>query len=339
MNSRAFRRSAVAVAAFSASAIVLAGCAGGGGSEPSADSDEPITLTLATFNDFGYDDELLQEYMDENPNIKIVHNKAAVSQDARTNYFAKLGKEGLADIEAVEVDWFTEAMQYSDLLAEVPDSAKGRWLDWKEAAATDADGRLVGFGTDIGPQAICYRADLFEAAGLPTDPDEVAALFDGDWDNVLRRRRPVQGRHRQADDRLRSLGVPGHDQPDRVPRTTSPTAPSSRPTTPSSRTAYDPSSSAPSRTRPTPRSGATTGTPSMANGEFASMLCPRVDARHHRGQRTRRHRLGGRQRVPQRRRQLGRLVPDRSGQRQERRGGAGPRRLADLGRARRRRPS
>ena len=144
MNSRAFRRSAVAVAALSASAIVLAGCAGGGGSEPSADSDEPITLTLATFNDFGYDDDLLQEYMDENPNIKIVHNKAAVSQDARTNFFAKLGKEGLADIEAVEVDWFTEAMQYSDLLAEVPDSAKGRWLDWKEAAATDPDGRLVG---------------------------------------------------------------------------------------------------------------------------------------------------------------------------------------------------
>jgi cellobiose transport system substrate-binding protein len=185
VNSRAFRRSAVAVAAFSASAIVLAGCAGGAGSESSADSDEPITLTIATFNNFGYTDELLQEYMDENPNIKIVHNKASESGDARANYFQKLGKEGLADIEAVEIDWFAEAMQYSDLLAEVPDSAKGRWLDWKEAGATDADGRLVGFGTDIGPQAICYRADLFAAAGMPSTPDEVAALFDGDWETFL----------------------------------------------------------------------------------------------------------------------------------------------------------
>ena len=35
--------------------------------------------------------------MSANPNVKIVHNKAAVSQDARTNYFAKLGKEGLAE--------------------------------------------------------------------------------------------------------------------------------------------------------------------------------------------------------------------------------------------------
>ena len=185
MNSRAFRRSAVAVAAFSATAIVLAGCAGGAGETPPADSDEQITLTVATFNDFGYTDELLQEYMDENPNIKVEHTRAAESGDARTNYFAKLGKEGLADIEAVEIDWFAEAMQYSDLLAEAPDSVKGRWLDWKEEAATDGEGRLVGFGTDIGPQGVCFRSDLFEAAGLASDREGVADLFDGDWENFL----------------------------------------------------------------------------------------------------------------------------------------------------------
>lgn len=184
MNARAFRRSAVAIAAFSATAIVLAGCAGGGNEEAGSEDGE-VTLTVATFNDFGYTDELLQEYMDENPNVKIVHNRAAESGDARANYFAKLGKGGLADIEAVEIDWFAEAMQYSDLLAEAPDSVKGRWLDWKEAAATDADGRLVGFGTDIGPQGICYRSDLFAQAGLPSDREGVAGLFDGDWENFL----------------------------------------------------------------------------------------------------------------------------------------------------------
>lgn len=184
MNARAFRRSAVAVAAFSASAIVLAGCAGNSG-DTGGNADDEITLTVATFNDFGYTDELLQEYMDENPNITIEHTRAAESGDARSNYFAKLGKGGLADIEAVEIDWFAEAMQYSDLLAEAPDSVKGRWLDWKEAAATDADGRLVGFGTDIGPQGICYRSELFAAAGLPSDREGVAELFNGDWEHFL----------------------------------------------------------------------------------------------------------------------------------------------------------
>ena len=185
MKSPAFRRSALVLAAVSTTALVLAGCTGGSTPEGSGGSDEKITLTIATFNNFGYTDEFLKKYTDEHPNITIVHNKAAESGDARKNYFQKLGKDGLADIEAVEVDWLAEAMQYSDLLAPVPDDLKWRWIDWKEAAATDPDGNLIGYGTDIGPQAICYRQDLFEAAGLPTDPTEVAALFDGDWNTYF----------------------------------------------------------------------------------------------------------------------------------------------------------
>ena len=211
--------------------------------------------------------------MDENPNIKIVHNKAAISQDARTNYFAKLGKEGLADIEAVEIDWFTEAMQYSDLLAEVPDSAKGRWLDWKEAAATDPDGRLVGFGTDIGPQAICYRADLFAAAGLPSTPDEVAALFDGDWDNFF----DVADQYKAATGKpmidsansvfqgmVNQIEFP-YDEPDGTVIATD---------NPELEDAYNPVVE-----RAIPNSAYAAQwtddwNASMANGEFASMLCP-----------------------------------------------------------------
>jgi cellobiose transport system substrate-binding protein len=180
VNARAFRRSAVALAAFSASAIVLAGCASSNGDDAGS-SDEQITLTVATFNDFGYTKDLLAEYTKEHPNIKVVQNKAATSNDARANYFQKLGKKGLADVEAIEVDWLPEVMKYSDLLAPVPDDLTSRWLDWKTEAATDADGNLIGYGTDIGPEAVCYRQDLFEAAGLPTDPTEVAAAIDGDW--------------------------------------------------------------------------------------------------------------------------------------------------------------
>jgi cellobiose transport system substrate-binding protein len=167
-----------AVAGAASIALLASGCAS---SDAGADSDGPIELTVATFNDFGYTDELLQEYMDENPNVTVVQNKAATSNDARANYFQKLGKKGLADVEAIEVDWLPEVMQYSDLLAEVPSGTADRWLDWKVDAATDADGRLIGYGTDIGPEGVCYRSDLFAAAGLPTDRESVAALLEGDW--------------------------------------------------------------------------------------------------------------------------------------------------------------
>ena len=181
MKSRALRRAAAAAAAASATALVLAGCAGSSDSSSSGSGDEEVELTIATFNDFGYTDELLQEYMDEHPNVTIVHNRAATSNDARANYFQKLGKTGLADIEAIEVDWLPEVMEYADLLAPVPADLSDRWLDWKVEAATDAEGNLIGYGTDIGPEGVCYRSDLFAEAGLPTDRDEVAAMLEGDW--------------------------------------------------------------------------------------------------------------------------------------------------------------
>lgn len=173
-----------AVAGAAAIALIATGCSTA--TDPGAEGGE-ITLTVATFNDFGYTDELFAQYEAENPGITIVHNRAATSNEARDNFFTKLGAgSGLADIEAVEVDWFAEMMQYSDKLADLTDPAVAdRWVDWKTAAATDANGRLVAYGTDIGPQAVCYRADLFEAAGLPTDRDEVAALLEGDWDRYF----------------------------------------------------------------------------------------------------------------------------------------------------------
>lgn len=182
MKTRALRRMMTATAAVSVSVLALAACAGG--NEPGGENtEEPIgdiTLTLATFNDFGYTDELLAEFTAAT-GIKVVHNKAATSNDARANFFQKLGKSGLADVEAVEIDWFAEMMQYADLLEPVDSALKGRWLDWKEASATDAAGNLVAYGTDIGPQGVCYRSDLFEAAGLPTDRAAVGALFPT-WD-------------------------------------------------------------------------------------------------------------------------------------------------------------
>jgi cellobiose transport system substrate-binding protein len=174
---------AAAIAGAAAFALLASGCS----STETPEAGGDITLTVATFNDFGYTDEMFAQYEAENPGVTIVHNRAATSNDARDNFFTKLGAgSGLADIEAVEVDWFAEMMQYSDKLADLTsDEVADRWVDWKTAAATDADGRLVAYGTDIGPEAVCYRSDLFAAAGLPTDREEVAALLEGDWDTYF----------------------------------------------------------------------------------------------------------------------------------------------------------
>ncbi|WP_084078762.1 ABC transporter substrate-binding protein [Demequina sp. NBRC 110057] len=188
-------------------ALTIAGCSSGDDEETTSSSTaetsedggsgEPVTLTLATFNTPGYQDsetpdegdyqyDLIQEYMDLNPNVTITYDRKAESGDARENFFTKLGPGGLADVEMIEVDWMPEVMQYSDLLEDLTsDETADRWLESKTADATDADGRLIGAGTDVGPEAVCYRSSLFEEAGLPSDPEGVAELLDGDWANFF----------------------------------------------------------------------------------------------------------------------------------------------------------
>lgn len=183
-------------------ALTVAGCSSdpadpstsstGGTTSEAPENLEPVTLTLATFNtpgynsieqpDANYEYDLIKEYEDANPHVTITYDRKAESADARTNFFAKLGPGGLADVELVEVDWMPEVMQYADLLEDLnSDSNAGRWLESKTADATDAEGRLIGAGTDVGPQAVCYRESLLEEAGMPSDPEGVAALLEGDW--------------------------------------------------------------------------------------------------------------------------------------------------------------
>ncbi len=184
MNLSRRSTAAAALAGAAAFALIASGCSS---STETPEAGGDITLTVATFNDFGYTDEMLAQYEAENPGVTIVHNRAATSNDARDNFFTKLGAgSGLADVEAVEIDWFAEMLQYSDKLADLSDpELADRWVQWKTDAATDADGRLVAYGTDIGPEAVCYRSDLFAAAGLPTDREEVASLLEGDWDRYF----------------------------------------------------------------------------------------------------------------------------------------------------------
>ncbi len=172
--------------AFSVLAVLgLATTAACGGSEGSADADGTITLSVATFNEFGYE-ELIKEYEQLNPGIKVEQKKAGTAPEHQDNLYTKLAAgSGLSDVEAVEVDWLAALVEQSDSFVDLSDpELEGRWLDWKTEAATTPDGKLIGYGTDIGPEGICYRADLFEKAGLPSDREKVAELF-GTWDEYF----------------------------------------------------------------------------------------------------------------------------------------------------------
>lgn len=181
-------------AAAGAVAITLTVLAAGCGSGKSADgaksgAGDDVTLTISTFSEWGYTD-LLKEYQTLHPNIKIKSNRFSTSDEAKQQFQTALGaNSGLADVVGVDNSWIPQVLQHPDNFVDLssPD-VKGRWKDWTTKLATTDDGRLLGYATDIGPQSIAYRTDMFKAAGLPTDRDAVAKLFGGDnatWDDFF----------------------------------------------------------------------------------------------------------------------------------------------------------
>ncbi|MFE6627500.1 extracellular solute-binding protein [Streptomyces rochei] len=192
---RGSARKAVVVAAIaSLGAGLLAGCADDGKDEDSSssgDSSGKTTLTLGLFGTMGFKEAgLYEEYEKLNPDINIEETVT----ERNENYYPALvnhltTESGLQDVQAIEVGNIaevveTQADKFVDL-SKVEGVQAGNWLDWKWKQGVTKHGKAVGLGTDIGPMAICYRKDLFEKAGLPTDRDEVSALWAGDWNKFI----------------------------------------------------------------------------------------------------------------------------------------------------------
>ena len=142
-------------------------------------------LVVETFGDFGYR-ELYRKYEQSRPGLKIVEHVVSYDDHHKNLQAHLLGGSGTGDIEAIEGGYIAQfrvmADKFVDFTAHGVDPS--RWLQWKAQQATSADGKLIGLGTDVGGLAICYRRDMFAQAGLPTDRDEVAALWP-DWRSYI----------------------------------------------------------------------------------------------------------------------------------------------------------
>lgn len=167
---------------------LLAAC---GDDSDSGDGPEEITLNVGVFGEFGFEEAgLYAEYEELNPHITIEQDSIQENRDYVAQLLTRLSQNsGLADIQAIEVGNIAEmAGQLNERwvdFGEVESVDQDHFLDWKWEQATGENGRTIGLGTDIGPMGICYRTDMFEEAGLPTDREEVGELWSGDWEAYL----------------------------------------------------------------------------------------------------------------------------------------------------------
>lgn len=198
---RVSRTLAKFMAGVSAVALTMGlGACGGGGSSNNASttSDGKTVIRVQTFNNFGYGKstsqkpgaDLWAEYEKDHPNVKIEETVAASSDEARTAFNTAISSGSNSyDVFAVDIAWMPSIRAMADKFVDLsPYAADDNWPDWVKNNGT-VDDKLIGAGTDIGPTGLCYRSDLFEKAGLPTDRDKVKELFDQDnasWDNFFK---------------------------------------------------------------------------------------------------------------------------------------------------------
>ncbi|GLW05243.1 ABC transporter substrate-binding protein [Microtetraspora sp. NBRC 13810] len=170
------------------SVAACGGSDGGSGAPSAAAPGEKVKLTVGLFGDLGFV-PLYEEYKKTHPNIEIVERRAEFA-DHHNNLIKRLATNaGAADIEAVEVGYISTFTSTPDRFHNLKEygleSRQADFLDWKWQQGLSKDGsQLLGLGTDVGGLAMCYRTDLFEKAGLPSERDEVSKLWPT-WEQYI----------------------------------------------------------------------------------------------------------------------------------------------------------
>lgn len=187
---RAATRATVRIGAVALAGALLAAC-GGSSDETSDSTGGKMTITVDLFGSFGYKEAgLYAAYEKANPGVTIKQTDTEDEADYWKSLQTRLaGGGGLADVQGIEVGRIASVTQqqsdkFEDLKKYGADELRSKFAQAKRAAATGKNGEVLGLGTDVGPEAMCYRTDLFKKAGLPTDREQLARKWST-WDGYL----------------------------------------------------------------------------------------------------------------------------------------------------------
>ncbi|QTE30955.1 ABC transporter substrate-binding protein [Pengzhenrongella sicca] len=166
---------------------LVAGCGSGGGDDSAAAGDPNAEFTFWSFTGIGAKDSV-DEYLAKNPDAKVKLSEVGSTTETATALTAALAGGEVPDLVMIQGDDLPKFVEnpdnFIDLRTLGGDDLADEYLDWAVGGATATNGSIVGVPTDVGGLGLAYRADLFEAAGLPSDPTEVAAAWST-WDDFI----------------------------------------------------------------------------------------------------------------------------------------------------------
>lgn len=169
------RRRALGALALGAAAPGLAACSSG--------SRDQTTLWYWTNS---ISDSLLDQAPKHVRSLDLARDK--IGGDFETRLLTSLaGHSNVPDITGLNSDianYMPNESQFLDLYQYGARDVQHLYLDWKWKQGVSPRGRLIGFPMDTGPAALFYRADVYEKAGLPSDPADLAKAVPT-WEKFL----------------------------------------------------------------------------------------------------------------------------------------------------------
>lgn len=193
-------------------AVFLSACGGAAATQPAAEpveqpatteaaAEEPVAATdapaaeisgkltiwcwEAAWEDSIVASGMLDAFKAEYPNVEIeavIYSAPDVYQKLPLALQAGVGGPDIACVESSNLAQFVSLGGLADLTDKVqPYKDKMNAYKW---ADTELEGRIYAMPWDSGPVVTYYRRDVFEAAGLPSDPESVSAAL-ATWDSYF----------------------------------------------------------------------------------------------------------------------------------------------------------
>jgi len=173
---------------FLAGALGMAGLVAAGalsGCAPSVSvSADPDVLTLWYWN-LSIADSLLAQARKGIPGTgrRLATDKIGGNFDVKLRT-SLAGQAYIPDVSALNSNvatYFPIEDQFLDMNELGAGRYRDQYLDWKLALGVTSTGRQCFWPMDTGPTALWYRRDVWDKAGLDSDPDAVTAAMT-DWD-------------------------------------------------------------------------------------------------------------------------------------------------------------
>jgi cellobiose transport system substrate-binding protein len=181
------RTSPVLVLLAAAVLTVTTACSPGSAAGGGSGGGDPKAFEFWSFSGIDQKHDV-DAYKQLHPDVQVKLTEVGSTTETAQALTTALAGGKVPDLVLIQGDDLPKFVQqpqnFQDLRKLGADQIKGDYLDWVMKQAEAKDGQIIGVPTDVGGLGVAYRADLFAAAGLPTDRESVSKLWST-WDGFI----------------------------------------------------------------------------------------------------------------------------------------------------------